>query len=91
MHSFLRSLFPAFGQPGLTSIGNINRLRAAYASHSDAELRSICHKSEDPDEVIAVTAVVAKRVLGLDMFDVQLRGALSLVNGRIAEMQTRRG
>ena len=42
-------------------------------------------------EVVAVTAVVAARVLGLEMFDVQLRGALAMANGRIAEMQTGEG
>ena len=35
--------------------------------------------------------MVAARVLGLEMFDVQLRGALALTRGRIAEMQTGEG
>jgi preprotein translocase subunit SecA len=42
-------------------------------------------------EVVAMTAVVAARVLGQRMFDVQIRGALALANGRIAEMQTGEG
>ncbi len=35
--------------------------------------------------------MVAARVLGLEMFDVQLQGALAMANGRIAEMQTGEG
>ena len=35
--------------------------------------------------------MVAARVLGLHMFDVQLQGALALAGGRIAEMQTGEG
>jgi preprotein translocase subunit SecA len=42
-------------------------------------------------EVFAVTAVVAARVIGLEMFDVQIQGALALANGKIAEMQTGEG
>src|SRR4030095_4476728 len=37
------------------------------------------------------TAVVASRVLGLQMFDAQLEGALALAHGRIVEMQTGEG
>ncbi|MDQ6677128.1 MAG: accessory Sec system translocase SecA2 [Acidobacteriota bacterium] len=91
MQSFLRSFFPALRQSGQISIQSINRLRAQRALLSDEELRVICHETTNLYEVIAVTAVVAKRVLGLDMFDVQLHGALSLANGRIAEMQTGEG
>ena len=40
---------------------------------------------------MAVTATVASRVLGQDMFDVQLGGALALTRGSIAEMQTGEG
>jgi preprotein translocase subunit SecA len=40
---------------------------------------------------VAVTAVVASRVLGLHMFDPQLEGALAMAHGRIVEMQTGEG
>src|SRR5205823_11916634 len=49
------------------------------------------HNSQSVLEGIAITAVVAERVLGLKMFDVQFQGALALVRGRIAEMQTGEG
>jgi hypothetical protein len=40
---------------------------------------------------LALTTVVSSRVLGQEMFDVQLRGALALARGSIAEMQTGEG
>jgi preprotein translocase subunit SecA len=90
MRQFLRSFFPR-GSAHQTSIRNINRLRAEWAGFTDRELREICRGSTVPDEVIAVTAIVAKRVLSLDMFDVQIHGALALTQGRIVEMQTGEG
>jgi preprotein translocase subunit SecA len=41
--------------------------------------------------VIAAAAAAASRVLGEDMFDVQIRGALAMAAGKIAEMQTGEG
>ena len=38
-----------------------------------------------------MTAVLAERILGFKMFDVQLRCALALADGKIAEMQTGEG
>jgi preprotein translocase subunit SecA len=48
---------------------------------------------ERPDvvETFALTAAVAERVLGLSLFDVQVRGALAMQRGEIAEMQTGEG
>ena len=40
---------------------------------------------------MAVAAVAASRALKQEMYDVQLRGALALVRGSIAEMQTGEG
>ena len=48
-------------------------------------------QAEDLTEVIAVVAEVARRTIGLDMFDVQLQAALALADGKIAEMQTGEG
>ena len=39
----------------------------------------------------AAVAVAASRILRQHMYDVQLRGALALVRGSIAEMQTGEG
>ncbi|MGD0295717.1 MAG: accessory Sec system translocase SecA2 [Bryobacteraceae bacterium] len=58
---------------------------------SDDELKTAGRCATSLVEIVAVTAVVAARVLGLEMFDVQLQGALAMANGRIAEMQTGEG
>ena len=41
--------------------------------------------------MLAVTAGVAARVLGVEMLDVQLQGAMALAQGKIAEMRTGEG
>jgi preprotein translocase subunit SecA len=69
----------------------INRRRDELAAASDDELKSLGSRSIDLLETIAVTAVVAARVLGLVMFDVQSQCALALAQGKIAEMQTGEG
>ena len=69
----------------------INGRRTDLRALSDAELKAIDWRALGLAEVIALTAVVAERVLGLKMFDVQLQGALALTAGKIAEMQTGEG
>ena len=54
-------------------------------------LRAAFRSSKDLLETIAIVCVVASRVLQLEMFDVQLQGALGLARGRIVEMQTGEG
>src|SRR6516225_4647326 len=72
-------------------IRQINRRRSELANVSDEALKEAANRSKDLLETIAVTAVIAARVLGLVMFDVQLQGALALADGKIAEMQTGEG
>ncbi|MEO7142396.1 MAG: hypothetical protein ABI165_02735, partial [Bryobacteraceae bacterium] len=69
----------------------IHRRRGELATLGDAELRIAAVNSRDLLEVVAAAAVVAARLLHLNMFDVQLRGALALAAGQIAEMQTGEG
>ena len=69
----------------------INSRRAELGALSDAELKAVDWRAMNLPEVIAITAVVAERVLGLKMFDVQFEGALALAAGKIAEMQTGEG
>src|SRR5262249_37300164 len=59
-------------------IAQINRRRAELAGLSDDALRDAFQSTQDLHETVAIVAVVAARVLGLEMFDVQLRGALAL-------------
>ena len=72
-------------------IAEINRRRAEIARLDDESLRGLFGRATKMTEVIAVVAVAAARVLGLEMFDVQLQGALALARGRVAEMQTGEG
>src|SRR5579872_1819798 len=86
---FLNSFFSA--KPWLSDLQRIHQMRNSFASLSDADLRQRAREISDPLEVIAVTAVAASRLLKLDMFDTQLQGALALIDGKIAEMQTGEG
>jgi preprotein translocase subunit SecA len=85
----LHNLFGA----GITAreIAHIDRRRAELSQSTGDALRDAFHATRELPETIAIVAVVAARVLGLEMFDVQLRGALALARGRIAEMQTGEG
>src|ERR1039458_3686875 len=77
--------------PVARETARINRFRADFAKLDDARLRARFQESGDLLEGIAVVAAVAARVLKLEMFDVQVEGALSLARGRIVEMQTGEG
>ena len=90
MRRFLHSLLaPSRHDAG--DIQRINRLRVELAQLPDAELRAVFSRAKSMLPVMALTAVAASRVVGQDMFDVQLRGALALARGSIAEMQTGEG
>ncbi len=68
--------------------------RRQLSTLTDSELKSAAANARacaGVIEVFAVAAEVAARVLGLEMFDVQLEGALALQRGHIAEMQTGEG
>jgi len=73
------------------AIARIHAMRATFARLSDAELRDAASQTEDLPRWIALAATAAFRVLGQDMYDVQLHGALALARGSIAEMQTGEG
>ncbi|MGD0098221.1 MAG: hypothetical protein ABSB60_17175 [Terracidiphilus sp.] len=90
---FLQSLFAPQGSAGRFRkvIGTINARRRELRQQSSGELKAIGKCAETLTETVAVTAVAAERLLGLDMFDVQLQGSLALCDGMIAEMQTGEG
>jgi preprotein translocase subunit SecA len=69
----------------------VKQAREALERASDSELRLAYQNAESAEEVVAIGAVAAARILGQQMFDVQLRGALVLASGKIAEMQTGEG
>ncbi|HWZ42813.1 MAG TPA: hypothetical protein VNW97_05025 [Candidatus Saccharimonadales bacterium] len=90
MRQFLKSLFSP-KRPVQSAIERINTLRAELAVLAETGLRDYASNTTDRLEILAAAAVVAERVLGLSMFDVQLQGSLALTAGRIAEMQTGEG
>ncbi len=90
IRDFLRNLFHDSAVPDAV-LASINERRAQLCSLSDAELKAIDWRTSELAEVFALTAVVAERVVGLKMFDVQLKGALALTAGKIAGMQTGEG
>ncbi len=72
----------------------IRSRRAELSSLSDDSLCSSAagiRGNPDVVEVFALAAVIAERLLGLKMFEVQIAGALALQRGAIAEMQTGEG
>ena len=73
----------------------IARRRGQLSALDDHQLKTAAMdlRRGNPDvvETFALTAVIAERVLGLQMFDVQILGALALQHGHIAEMQTGEG
>ena len=87
---FLRSLFHGSASTG-SMIDLINSNRAKFEQKSNDDLKSIEWWQMDLPQVFALTAAVASRLIGLNMFDVQLQGALALADGKVAEMQTGEG
>lgn len=90
MRRFLRSLFAGSASAD-SRIRHINQRRAELSELCDDELKSVGRRAQGLIEIMAVAAVVAARLLGLVMFDVQLQGSLALAEGKIAEMQTGEG
>ncbi|HEY6390727.1 MAG TPA: DEAD/DEAH box helicase, partial [Bryobacteraceae bacterium] len=94
MRRFFQLLFKLIFRdavPSVSQLAPIRRRRVELALFNDDELKAAGRRATELVEVIAVTAVVAARVLGLEMFDVQIQGALALANGKIVEMQTGEG
>src|SRR6187402_1034440 len=73
------------------AVDDVRRAQKAYAALSDNDLDKLLRRATALEEVVAGTVVLASRVLGLDLFDVQLQAALALADGKIVEMQTGEG
>jgi preprotein translocase subunit SecA len=74
-----------------SAIQRIGAMRSELARVSDDQLRDVAARANGLLEFMAAAAVAVSRILGLEMYDVQLRGALALARGSIAEMQTGEG
>ena len=81
MRRLLDSVF-APSRRDASDIQKINALRKEFARLSDDELHALALRTKRLLQLFAVTAVIASRVLGQEMFDVQLRGALALARGK---------
>ncbi len=90
MRRFLRAIFASFDRDHST-IRKINAMRAEFARFTDEQLRETASRAGSLPEFLAAAAVAASRVLGQEIFDTQLLGALAMARGRIAEMQTGEG
>jgi preprotein translocase subunit SecA len=90
MFSWWRSIVPP-GRDLASAVEEVRRLQSIYTPLDDQALREAGARAVQLTEVVAVTAVVASRVLGLQLFDVQLQAALALADGTIVEMQTGEG
>ena len=92
-----RSLLRVFGLHDVEAedhLRSINARRQVLANLSDGQLKLSAGGMRgrgDVVETFALAAVIAERILGLKMFDVQILGALALQRGHMAEMQTGEG
>lgn len=93
MRDFLRNLFVRSGSPSHRRevIGEINTRRQELRRLTESALQDCAIEARELVETVAIAAVAAVRLLGLEMFDEQLQGSLALADGRIAEMQTGEG
>ena len=82
---------PALAGYRTKSINRMNSRLSELHGVSDDELKAIARNAHTLPELFAVTALLAERILGFKMFGVQLRCALALADGKIAEMQTGEG
>ena len=73
------------------AVDEVRRAERAYASLDDEQLREAAKTAVTLPQVVAVTTLLASRVLGFGLFDVQLHAALALADGKIVEMQTGEG
>ena len=84
-----------------TTVEQINALESELEKLSESDIvskissiRNQLHDADPKDYLVEIFALVreaAKRTLGLRHFDVQLIGAMALVDGKVAEMGTGEG
>ena len=72
-------------------VEDVRRAERAYSKFTDEQLDKAVAQAVALPQLVALTAVLVSRVLGLDLFDVQLHAALALADGKIVEMQTGEG
>ena len=90
MRPLLNAVLPPLWRDS-SALRRINALRQEYGRLTDVELDGVAAGAKDLASWFAAVAVIGARLLGQTMFDVQIRGALALSRGNIAEMQTGEG
>jgi preprotein translocase subunit SecA len=90
MTGFLHSLLGT-ANPRPRQILQIHQHREKLSKLDEPALKLAFLNAAELPEAIAVVSEAAWRVLRLEMFDVQLQGALAMAERRIAEMQTGEG
>jgi preprotein translocase subunit SecA len=90
MRSLLSKRFSR-GRRAASTMKEIDQHRQRLTRLRDDDLQEAGRRASSVVEVFAATAVVASRLLGLEMFDVQMRAALALSAGHAVEMATGEG
>jgi preprotein translocase subunit SecA len=75
----------------MAAVDDVRRAQRALSGLADEELDQTARQAASLNDVVAATAVLASRVLGFELFDVQLQAALALADGKVVEMQTGEG
>jgi preprotein translocase subunit SecA len=74
MREWWRSLFTARTESAPQQMDEVRTFRDGFEQLDDESLKRAARSATRLPEIVAVTAVVASRVLGLQMFDSQLAG-----------------
>jgi preprotein translocase subunit SecA len=90
MRAWWRSI-TATAAPVADAVQEVRRAERTYAALDDEQLAAAAANAVTLPQVVAVTTILATRVLGLGVFDVQIQAALALADGKIVEMQTGEG
>ena len=73
------------------TVEDVRRIERSYAALDDEQLTEAARNAVTIPQVVAVTTLLASRILGFGLFDVQVHAAIALTDGRIVEMQTGEG
>jgi preprotein translocase subunit SecA len=91
MRTWWRSITAVKGASATDAVEEVRRAERTYAALDDEQLGEAAKNAATLPQVVAVTTLLASRVLGFGLFDVQLHAALALADGKIVEMQTGEG
>ena len=78
-------------QSAAAAVEEVRRAERDYSKLTGEQLLRAATQTVTLPQFTAISAVLVSRVLGFDLFDVQLQAALALADGKIVEMQTGEG